>query len=111
MQLINRLRMRRDIRRTPIFGLGRAAGVGGLGCAADYLRAYPEQIAMLVSVELCSLTLQRTDTLITNMIASGLFGDGAAAVIMRGAELAGNQRPQIIDSGSIVYPDSERALG
>ncbi|MGH7881040.1 MAG: type III polyketide synthase, partial [Candidatus Binataceae bacterium] len=111
VQLINRIRMRRDIRRTPIFGLGCAAGAGGLGRAADYLRAYPEHIAMLVSVELCSLTLQRADTSVTNMIASGLFGDGAAAVIIRGAELGGNQRPRIVDSRSIVYPDSERALG
>jgi alkylresorcinol/alkylpyrone synthase len=60
VQLINRLQMGRDIRRTPIFGLGCAAGAGGLGRAADYLRAYPGQIAMLVSVELCSLTLQQT---------------------------------------------------
>jgi alkylresorcinol/alkylpyrone synthase len=111
VQLVNRLRMRRDIRRTPIFGLGCAAGAGVIGRAADYLRAYPQKIAMVVSAELCSLTLQRGDTSAANMIASGLFGDGAAAAIMYGAARAGDHGPQVIDSQSIICPDTERMLG
>jgi alkylresorcinol/alkylpyrone synthase len=111
VRLVNRIGMRRDIRRTPIFGLGCAAGAGIIGRAADYLRAYPEKTAMVVSAELCSLTLQRGDTSAANMIASGLFGDGAAAAIIYGAARAGDHGPSVVDSQSIVYPDTERVLG
>jgi alkylresorcinol/alkylpyrone synthase len=111
VHLVNRMQMRRDIRRTPIFGLGCAAGAGVMGRAADYLRAYPDKTAIIVSAELCSLTLQRGDTSVANMIASGLFGDGAAAAIMRGAAWTEDRGPQVIDSQSIVYSDTERVLG
>jgi alkylresorcinol/alkylpyrone synthase len=59
--LVNRLGLRPDVRRTPIFGLGCAGGAAGIARAADYVRAYPDRIALVVSVELCSLTLQRDD--------------------------------------------------
>ena len=80
--LVNRLGLRPDVRRSPLFGLGCAGGAAGLARAADYLRAYPDQVAVLVSCELCSLTFQRQDLSIPNIIASGLFGDGAAAVVL-----------------------------
>jgi alkylresorcinol/alkylpyrone synthase len=78
-RLVNRLGFRPDIKRTPIFGLGCVAGAAGTARAADYLRAFPRHRALLLSVELCSLTLQRKDLSIANIISSGLFGDGAAA--------------------------------
>ncbi len=78
--LSNRLGMRRDLKRTPIFGLGCGAGAAGLARTADYVRGFSRETAMLVSVELCSLTLQKDDLSAANIIASGLFGDGAAAV-------------------------------
>ena len=84
--LSNRLGMRRDLKRTPIFGLGCGAGAAGLARTADYVRGFSRETAMLVSVELCSLTLQRDDLSAANIIASGLFGDGAAAVVVSGAE-------------------------
>ena len=59
--LINRMGLPANIRRTAIFGLGCVAGAAGIARAADYVRAYPSQAAALVSVELCSLTLQRED--------------------------------------------------
>jgi len=62
------------------------AGAAGIARAADYVRAYPSQAAALVSVELCSLTLQREDLSVANLISSGLFADGAATVIVTGAE-------------------------
>src|SRR5260370_32336065 len=77
-KLINRMSMRPDIKRTPIFGLGCFGGAACFPRAADYLRAFPTHTAMLVSVELCSLTLQLQDKSIANVIASGLFADGAA---------------------------------
>ena len=106
----NRLAMRADVKRTPIFGLGCLAGAAGVARAADYLRAFPDQSALLVSVELCSLTLQRDDLSVANIIASGLFGDGAAAVLLRG-ERAGGDGPQVIATRSVLYPDSERVMG
>jgi alkylresorcinol/alkylpyrone synthase len=65
---------------------------------------------VLVSVELCSLTLQRRDLSIPNIIASGLFGDGAAAVVQVGSERA-NGGPSVVASRSIFYPRTEEVMG
>ena len=54
----------------------------------DYLRAFPDQVAVLLAVELCSLTIQREDNSVANLVASSLFGDGAAAVVTKGADWA-----------------------
>src|SRR2546427_757519 len=88
-RIANRLELRRDVKRTPIFGLGCVAGAAGLARASDYLRAYPDEVALLLTVELCSLTLQRDDASVRNLIAGGLFGDGAAAVVLGGCAGAG----------------------
>jgi alkylresorcinol/alkylpyrone synthase len=98
------------IRRTPIFGLGCVAGAAGIAQAADYVRAYPDRVAVLLSVELCSLTWQRNDLSIANLIASGLFGDGAAAVVVAGDDVAADG-PEIVDTASSFYPDTEDAMG
>jgi len=109
-RLMNRLGLPPRVKRMPIFGLGCVAGAAGIARAADYVRGYPDQVAVLLSVELCSLTLQPEDLSIPNLIASGLFGDGAAAVVVTGEnrEAVG---PRIVDSRSIFYPDSERVMG
>lgn len=111
--------LRPDIRRMPLLGLGCLGGAAGLARAHDYLLGHPDQIAVLVSVELCSLTLQSGDVSVANFVASGLFGDGAAAVVLVGAtraeDAAGSgapfSGPRIVDSRSHLYPDSERAMG
>ena len=109
--LSNRLGMRRDLKRTPIFGLGCGAGAAGIARTADYLRGFPRDNAMLLSVELCSLTLQRDDLSAANIIASGLFGDGAAAVVIAGSDRDRNATPRVIGSRSILYPDTQRTIG
>jgi alkylresorcinol/alkylpyrone synthase len=109
-RLINRLGLSTRIKRVPIFGLGCVAGAAGIARAADYVRAFPDQVAVLLSVELCSLTLQSEDLSIPNLIASGLFGDGAAAAVVVGEERA-EPGPRIVDTRSIFYPDSERVMG
>jgi len=109
-RLMNRLKMPSRVKRMPIFGLGCVAGAAGVARAADYVRAYPDQVAVLLSVELCSLTLQRQDLSIPNLIASGLFGDGAAAAVVVGAERQ-TDGPRIIDCRSVFYPDSEGVMG
>ncbi len=110
-KLINRMSMRSDIKRTPIFGLGCVGGAAGLARAADYLRAFPSHTALLVSVELCSLTLQLQDKSIANVIASGLFADGAAAVLLvGGAHEDATDGPQIVGSRSMFFPDTEELM-
>ena len=110
-KLINRMSMRADIKRTPIFGLGCVGGAAGLARAADYLRAFPTHTAMLVSVELCSLTLQLQDKSIANVIASGLFADGAAAALLvGGARSDGFACPRVVASRSIFFPDTEEMM-
>ena len=85
-RIMNQLPFRRDTKRTPLFGLGCLAGVAGINRMGDYLKGHPTHAAILVSVELCSLTLQKQDLSVANIIASGLFGDGCAAVLMVGDE-------------------------
>jgi len=109
-RLINRMGLPTDITRVPIFGLGCVAGTAGLARAADYVRAWPDRVAVLLSVELCSLTLQQQDLSVPNLIASGLFGDGAAAVVVVGGRRPA-EGPHIVASRSVFYPDSERIMG
>ena len=109
-RLINRLGLRPDIKRTPIFGIGCVGGAIGLTRAADHVLAYPDQHAALLAVETCTLTLQRDDYSTVNMIASGLFGDGAAAVIVSGAKTT-DSGPKILATNSVFYPDSEDIMG
>jgi alkylresorcinol/alkylpyrone synthase len=109
-RLMNRMNLRPDIKRNPIFGLGCVAGAAGLARAADYVRAFPEQCAVLVSVELCSLTWQRKDLSVANLISSGLFGDGSAAVIVAGSERSA-AGPQVLGSRSSFYRGTEEVMG
>jgi alkylresorcinol/alkylpyrone synthase len=112
-RLVNRLGLRRDVRRSPLFGLGCAAGAAGISRASDWLAAFPDKVAVLLCVELCSLTLQLDDLSIPNMIASGLFGDGAAAVVLTGDPDPGGSvgGPAVVATGSAFYPDTERVMG
>ena len=77
--------LREDVKRMPMFGLGCVAGASGIARVHDYLAGHPDEVALLVSVELCSLTVQRDDVSMPNLVASGLFGDGAAAVVAAGS--------------------------
>ncbi|MEP6665284.1 MAG: 3-oxoacyl-[acyl-carrier-protein] synthase III C-terminal domain-containing protein [Nocardioidaceae bacterium] len=102
--------LRPDVRRVPLFGLGCVAGASGLARLHDFLRGSPEAVGVLLSVELCSLTVQRDDPSTANLVASGLFGDGAAAVVAVGADRDATG-PEIVDSRGHLYPDTERAMG
>lgn len=84
-RLINILKMRSNIRRTPIWGLGCAGGVAGLSRAYEYTLAFPRERALLLALELCGLTFQRNDLSKSNLVATSLFGDGAAAVLVSGS--------------------------
>ncbi len=99
---------RSDVRRLPITELGCAAGAAGLGRAWEHLRAFPDHTALLVSVELPSLTFQRKDFSQANLISVILFGDGAAGVVITGREAQG---PRILASECYLFPDSREAMG
>ena len=122
-RLANVLKLRPNVRRTPMFGLGCVGGAAGIARASDYLRGHPDHVAVLLSVELCSLTLQE-DLSVPNLIASGLFGDGSAAVVLVGSErttpppriaprnaVPRRRGPVVIDSVSALFPDTERVMG
>ncbi|MCU0492761.1 MAG: hypothetical protein MUD01_14310 [Chloroflexaceae bacterium] len=121
--LINRMAMNRHIRRTPVWGLGCAGGVAGLSRAYEYTTAFPDQRALLVSVELCSVTFQWNDDSKRNLIAASLFSDGAAAVLVEGDRVA-RQAPvdlaatteaagpvSIIGTQSTLWPDTMHMMG
>ncbi len=112
-RIINRLGFRRDVKRIPLFGLGCVAGAAGLSRAFDYLRAWPEHVVILLAVELCSLTIQTEDFSIPNLIATGLFGDGAAAVCLEGEKRKRRLGPvpRVLATRSAFYYDTERVMG
>jgi alkylresorcinol/alkylpyrone synthase len=114
-RLINRLSFPVDVKRTPIFGLGCVAGAAGVARAADYVRAFPGEIALLLSVELCSLTWQDDDQSIANLISTGLFADGAAAVVIAGSasKIASptTPSPKILATRSTFYRHTEHIMG
>lgn len=111
-RLVNRLGLPPSVKRTPIFGLGCLAGAAGLARASDALRAFPEEVAVLLSVELCSLTLQPDDLSIPNVVATGLFGDGAAAVVLGGGARAPRAgAPRVVATRSVFYPETEWVMG
>lgn len=109
-RVMNRLALRPEVKRLPVYGLGCVAGAAGVARLHDYLRGWPDHTAVLLSVELCSLTFRRADSSPANLVGTALFGDGAAALVARGGE-APPGRPTVVASRSRFYPDSERAMG
>ena len=113
-RLVEPLGLRPDVKRVPMFGLGCVAGAAGIARLHDHLVGHPDDVAVLLSVELCSLTVQKDDVSMANLVASGLFGDGTSAVVMVGAaraERLGLAGPRVVASRSRLYPDTERVMG
>ena len=111
--IANNVGLRSDVQRTPMFGYGCTGGAVGIARMSDYLRAYPTKTAALVSVELCSLTARFDDVSIANMIAFGLFGDAAAAVIAVGAEVVEERdlgATHVLSTQSVLVPNTDRVL-
>lgn len=108
--LVSVLGLRPDVKRIPSYGLGCVAGAAGLARVNDYLVGHPDEVGVLLSVELCSLTLQRDDASMANFVATGLFGDGGAAVVLVGDNRA-SAGPKIVDTRSFFYPDSLDVIG
>ncbi|WP_031506172.1 type III polyketide synthase [Streptomyces megasporus] len=105
------LGMRPNVRRLPVFGLGCVAGAAGIARLHDHLHGRPDHVAVLLCVELCSLTFQRGDASPANLVATGLFGDGAAAVVLCGARRAAPPGPTVVDTRAHLYPDTGHVMG
>lgn len=137
-RIAERVGLRPDVVRLPVVGLGCMAGAAGTARLQDLLAARPKGVAALISVELCSLTVQRGDASPANLVASGLFGDGAGAVLAvgqhherargdgdRGAgsdrrgnsgapvsrDRGSNIGPRVVDSASRLYAGTAEAMG
>jgi alkylresorcinol/alkylpyrone synthase len=113
-RIASRMGLRPDVRRVPMFGLGCVAGAAGVGRLNDYLRGAPDDVAVLLSVELCSLTYPAARPSIATLVGTALFGDGAAAVVAVGerrAEKIGAAGPDVLGSRSHLYPDSQDTMG
>ena len=112
-RIAGRVGLRPDVRRVPLFGLGCVAGAAGVARMNDYLRGAPDDVAVLLAVELCSL-IPKSDPSMATVVGSSLFGDGAAAVVAVGDRRAEGMHasgPEVIDSRSHLYPDSLRTMG
>jgi alkylresorcinol/alkylpyrone synthase len=105
--LIERLGLRPDVRRLPIFGLGCAGGVIGLARAAAQAISEPGEIVLFLVVELCTLCFRRDDWSKSNIVATALFGDGAAGALLS-TEGAG---PAIVASGEYTWPGTLGVMG
>jgi len=108
--IINRLGMKPETSRVPIWGLGCAAGAVGLSRAHDHCRAYPGHRVLLVALECCSLTFMSGDISKKNIIATSLFADGAAAVLV-GGDQTDTGGLSLVATHSRLFPDSYRIMG
>lgn len=109
-RLINVLGLKKNIRRTPIWGLGCAGGSAGLAHAYHYLIGHPHERVLVVAVELCGLTFIPDDFSKSNLVACALFGDGAAAALLFGDEVD-QDGLSIMGTQSMFYPDSLNVMG
>jgi len=109
--IINKMRLDPHINRTPVWGLGCGGGVSGMAKANRAAIANPDAIVLLVAVELCSLTLIKSDYSKSNFIGSSLFSDGIAACIIMGDNHAGDKRVKYAGSSSKLYYDSLDVMG
>jgi len=109
-RLINILGLRRNIRRTPIWGLGCAGGAAGLSHAYHYLIGHPGHRVLVVAVELCGLTFIHDDFSKSNLVACSLFGEGAASALVCGDDVASGGL-DILATQSTFYPDSLEVMG
>jgi alkylresorcinol/alkylpyrone synthase len=99
---------RADIERVPVFGLGCAGGVTGLAIASRLAKASPGSVVLVVAVELCTLSFRLDELTKANIVATALFGDGAAACVLRAGE---HGIAEIEMSGQHTWPDTLAIMG
>lgn len=109
-RLVYRMGFRVDVRRSPLFGIGCAGGAAALSRATEYLKAYPKHRALVLSVELCGQVFSPRALAPVDVVGAALFGDGAAAVVLGGDEIA-KTGPRILFTKSILFPGTEEVMG
>lgn len=116
-RIMNVLSFSKHTKRIPLWGLGCAGGAVGISRAYEYCRAFPESNALVVCVELCSLTFQRNDRSKSNLIGTSLFADGVACALIIGDQselitlVNRAVRPVILATQSTLMPNSEKVMG
>jgi alkylresorcinol/alkylpyrone synthase len=108
-----RARVQPQVERLPIFGLGCGGGVGGLARATRIAETMPGGHVLFLTVDLCSLCARGNDMSIANFVSIALFGDGAAAVVLRNTRGNGlsRSRGQIMAIGEHCWPNTEHIMG
>lgn len=111
--LFNKLKLNRHVKRTPLWGLGCAGGAAGLSRAMEYTRTFSSHNALVVAIELCSLTFIKNDFSKSNIVATSLFSDGAAAILVSGnnSKLGSKKKIRLVNSLSTIYNDSLDVMG
>ncbi|CAN5512819.1 type III polyketide synthase BpsA [soil metagenome] len=105
--VLQRLQCAATTSRIPIVGLGCAGGVVGLARAAEICRARNGAPVLLIAAEICSVTFQRGEPTKSNIVASSIFGDGAAAVVISGS----GQGPRVGHGYSELFPNTADIMG
>ncbi len=107
-RVARRMGFRSDVSRVPVFGLGCAGGVSGLSIASRLAQARPGTNVLMVAVELCSLALRLDELTKANIVATSLFADGAAALVLR----AGDGGDTLVEAvGEHLWPDTLGIMG
>lgn len=105
--LVERMGFRRTVRRLPIFGLGCAGGALGLARAASVARDLEGGVVLFLVVELCAISFRRDDLTKSNVVATALFGDGAAAAVLSTAATG----PAVVASGEYLFERTLDVMG
>jgi len=113
--IVNSLKINPNINRYPIWGLGCAGGVSGIAKANMIVKSNPDAMVLVVAVELCSLTFRRNDLSKSNFVATSLFSDGIASIVIAGDKSSNRLKTkydvEILSSQSRLYYDSEDVMG
>jgi alkylresorcinol/alkylpyrone synthase len=107
-RVARRMGFRPDAMRVPVFGLGCAGGASGLSIASRLAQARPGTNVLLVTIELCSLAVRHDELTKANVVAISLFGDGAAAIILRAGD---GGATRIENAGEHLWPDTLGVMG
>ncbi|MBR0935134.1 type III polyketide synthase [Bradyrhizobium jicamae] len=107
-RVAGRLGLRPDVSRVPVFGLGCAGGVSGLSIASRLAEARPGANVLLVALELCTLAVRHDELSKANIVAASLFGDGAAAIVLRAGD---GGATRIEATGEQLWPDTLDIMG
>jgi alkylresorcinol/alkylpyrone synthase len=105
---LKRMGFKRDVARVPVFGLGCAGGVTGFSLAARLAKARPGTNVLLVVIELCTLASRPDSLTKANIVATALFGDGAAACVLRAGD---GGLAEVEASGEYTWPDTLDLMG